>query len=73
MIDKYNRTGRSAEYTEISIQFKDGETQTIENDKTKKLTKDIALAKELLGWSPKIGIKDGLKRTIAYFKNLNLC
>ena len=47
LIDKYNRTGRSAEYTEISIQFKDGETQTIENDKTKKLTKDIALAKEL--------------------------
>lgn len=47
LIDKYNRMGRSAEYTEISIQFKDGETQTIENDKTKKLTKDIALAKEL--------------------------
>ena len=39
--------GRSSEYTEISIQFKDGETQTIENDKTKKLEKDIALAKEL--------------------------
>ena len=47
LIDKYNRTGRSAEYTEISIQFKDGESQTIENDKTKKLEKDIALAKEL--------------------------
>ena len=46
-IDKYNRMGRSSEYTEISIQFKDGETQTIENDKTKKLEKDIALAKEL--------------------------
>lgn len=47
LIDKYNRMGRSSEYTEISIQFKDGETQTIENDKTKKLEKDILLAKDL--------------------------
>ena len=47
LIDKYNRMGRSAEYTEISIQFKDGEIQTIENDKTKRLEKDISLAKEL--------------------------
>ena len=34
---------------------------------------EIHLAKELLGWTPKIGIKDGLERTIEYFKNLNLC
>ena len=27
--------------------FKDGEKQTIENDKTKKIEKDISLAKEL--------------------------
>ena len=47
LIDKYNRMGRSSEYTEISIQFKDGEKQTIENDKTKKIEKDISLAKEL--------------------------
>lgn len=47
LIDRYNRLGRSSEYTEISIQFKDGEIQTIENDKTKKIEKDIALAKEL--------------------------
>jgi hypothetical protein len=47
LIDRYNRLGRSSEYTEISIQFKDGEIQTIENDKTKRIEKDIALAKEL--------------------------
>lgn len=47
LIDRYNRMGRSSEYTEISIQFKDGEIQTIENDKTKRIEKDIALAKEL--------------------------
>ena len=47
LIDKYSRIGRSSGYTEISIQFKDGEKQTIENDKTKKVEKDISLAKEL--------------------------
>ena len=43
------------------------------SDDPKRRKPDIALAKELLGWTPKIGIKDGLERTIAYFKNLNLC
>ncbi|MGP1438085.1 MAG: hypothetical protein ACTTKH_03335 [Treponema sp.] len=47
LVDKYHRMGRNAEYTEISVQFKDGEIKTIENDKTKKLEKDINLAKEL--------------------------
>ena len=40
-------------------------------DDPKRRKPDITLAKELLGWSPKIGIKDGLERTIVYFKNLN--
>ena len=40
-------------------------------DDPKRRKPDISLAKELLGWSPKIGIKDGLERTIVYFKNLN--
>ena len=43
------------------------------SDDPKRRKPDITLAKELLGWSPKMGIKDGLERTIAYFKNLNLC
>lgn len=43
------------------------------SDDPKRRKPDITLAKELLGWTPKIGIKDGLERTIAYFKNLNLC
>lgn len=42
------------------------------SDDPKRRKPDIALAKDLLRWSPKIGIKDGLERTIAYFKNLNL-
>ncbi|MDP3296860.1 MAG: SDR family oxidoreductase [Thermodesulfovibrionia bacterium] len=31
---------------------------------------DIALAKKVLNWKPKKGLEDGLKETIAYFKNL---
>ena len=31
---------------------------------------DIALARDKLGWEPKIALKDGLKRTIAYFDAL---
>lgn len=31
---------------------------------------DITLAKEKLDWQPKVGLIDGLKETIAYFRNL---
>lgn len=31
---------------------------------------DITRAKEILGWSPKISLEDGLQRTIAYFAQL---
>ena len=32
---------------------------------------DITRAKEVLGWEPKVAVRDGLNRTIAYFKSLN--
>jgi UDP-glucuronate decarboxylase len=31
---------------------------------------DIALAKKVLGWQPRVSIEDGLKETISYFKRL---
>jgi UDP-glucuronate decarboxylase len=31
---------------------------------------NIELAKEKLGWSPKVQLQDGLKETIAYFKKI---
>ncbi len=31
---------------------------------------DISLAKEKLGWEPKVQLEDGLKETIAYFRKL---
>ena len=32
---------------------------------------DISLAKNTLGWSPKIQLNEGLKKTINYFKKIN--
>src|SRR5690606_24852877 len=32
---------------------------------------DIALAMRRLGWMPQIGIEEGLRRTIDYFRELN--
>lgn len=33
---------------------------------------DISLAKEILGWQPKVSRKDGLNRTFEYFKTLSI-
>ena len=32
---------------------------------------DISLAKEALGWSPKVQLEEGLEKTIGYFSSLN--
>ncbi|MAY75626.1 MAG: NAD-dependent dehydratase [Phycisphaerae bacterium] len=32
---------------------------------------DIKLAREKLGWEPKVALREGLERTIAYFKSVN--
>ncbi len=47
LIEKYMRSAGKAEYTEISVQFKDGETQVIESEKTKKIKDKIEMAEEL--------------------------
>ena len=33
---------------------------------------DITLAKSKLGWEPKIQLREGLEKTIAYFRSLKL-
>ena len=39
-------------------------------DDPKRRKPDITLAKELLGWEPKIPLQEGLAKTIAYFRTL---
>ena len=39
-------------------------------DDPKRRRPDITLARELLGWEPKVPLRDGLARTIVYFKGL---
>lgn len=39
-------------------------------DDPKQRQPDISLAKKVLNWEPKIGIEEGLKRTIEYFEEL---
>jgi UDP-glucuronate decarboxylase len=39
-------------------------------DDPKQRQPNIAIAKSNLGWEPKVGLEDGLKETIAYFKEL---
>ncbi|MDR2971828.1 MAG: SDR family oxidoreductase [Bacteroidales bacterium] len=43
--------------------------QPLPSDDPKQRRPDIALAKEKLGWEPKIPLKDGLIKTIEYFRD----
>ena len=42
----------------------------IPQDDPKQRQPNIDLAKEKLGWTPKVKLEDGLKKTIPYFKGL---
>lgn len=44
--------------------------KTIGDDDPKRRCPDITKAKKLLHWKPKVNLKDGLKKTIDYFKNI---
>lgn len=39
-------------------------------DDPKRRQPNIELAKEHLGWTPKVGLEDGLKETVAYFRKI---
>ena len=39
-------------------------------DDPKQRRPDISLARERLGWAPRVSLKDGLRYTIAYFEGL---
>jgi UDP-glucuronate decarboxylase len=44
--------------------------QALPEDDPRQRQPDIGLAAEVLGWTPKISLKDGLEKTIAYFDHL---
>ena len=44
--------------------------QPLPKDDPKQRQPDIAKAKELLGWQPKVALREGLVKTIAYFDGL---
>ncbi len=72
-------TGNPVEFTILELAEKvielTGSTSKIElkplpSDDPKQRQPDITLAREKLGWEPKVPLADGLKNTIAYFDNL---
>lgn len=44
--------------------------ETLPGDDPKKRKPDISLAREVLGWEPKVPLEEGLKKTIAYFRKV---
>ncbi len=46
------------------------ETKSLPADDPLQRCPDIALAKKTLGWTPTVALEDGLKKTIAYFRDM---
>ncbi|KPK44419.1 MAG: hypothetical protein AMK74_05140, partial [Nitrospira bacterium SM23_35] len=44
--------------------------QPLPNDDPRQRQPDITLARQILGWEPKVPLEEGLKKTIAYFEEL---
>jgi UDP-glucuronate decarboxylase len=47
--------------------------KSLPQDDPRQRKPDISLARENLGWAPKVNLEDGLKETIAYFKRVLEC
>lgn len=62
------------ELAKIVIEMTDSPSQIVHQAETdhdpKKRKADITLAKEKLNWEPKIPLRDGLEKTIAYFRSV---
>jgi UDP-glucuronate decarboxylase len=60
------------ELAEKILQLTDSKSKLVfkplPSDDPKQRQPDIALARKELGWEPKVGLEDGLKETIAYFR-----
>jgi dTDP-glucose 4,6-dehydratase len=62
------------EFAKIIINITGSESKTVHKelpvDDPKQRRPDITKAREILKWEPKVSLKEGLKETIKYFKNL---
>ncbi len=62
------------ELAQIVIELTNSKSEIIKmplpQDDPKQRQPDISLAREKLGWEPKVALRDGLKPTIDYFSNL---
>jgi len=73
--------GNPAEFTmrqlaELVLELTGGNSKIVVKppvpDDPRKRQPDIRLAREKLGWEPKVGLRQGLERTIAYFKSIDM-
>jgi len=46
------------------------EFRPLPSDDPKQRQPDISLARKMIGWEPKVALRDGLKETIAYFRHI---
>jgi len=69
--------GNPGEFTmmqlaELTLKLVGGKSRIVHKelppDDPKQRRPDITIAKQVLGWEPKVPLEDGLQRTIAYFK-----
>ncbi len=64
------------ELAELTIDLTNSSSQLVEcplpEDDPTRRRPDIALAKERLGWEPRISLRDGLRRTVDWFRRVDL-
>jgi UDP-glucuronate decarboxylase len=70
-----NPVEMSVEALALKVIEKTGSSVALEHlalpvDDPRQRQPDIGRARELLGWEPKVGLDEGLERTIAYFRDL---
>jgi dTDP-glucose 4,6-dehydratase len=61
------------EFAELIKQLCDSDSELVyeqlPQDDPMQRRPDISKAKSVLGWEPKVGLEEGLKRTIEYFRD----